>query len=409
MRDENFRVKKIFLFLFFLIFSFQPSAVADDTDLKLSGYIKNFFILSEGDDDTTLEGLSRLRLRLDIMPSESTSFELAYELIPRLREDDVRFFRQLLPTRAVLSYRAFDLDEMIYPDDRDSTGDFVLFQNLDRAYLTVSTDSLDISVGRQPVSFGSAHVISPTDIIAPFTYNTIAKEELVGVDAVRLKTPLAEMGELDLGLIFGEDFEPDKSAAFVRLKTYQHQTDIAFMAMVFRENILLGVDIARSVGGAGTWFEAAQTLANITSRYTSGENYFRLSIGADYSVTSELYAYIEYHYSGAGSGSPEDYFKHITETAFTDGAVYLLGRHYLSPGFSYEITPILFFHGQALINVEDGSALVSPGFEYSVAQDVFLELRAYVGVGEGSSHPLLPDSEFGLYPDVYYGALNFYF
>jgi hypothetical protein len=121
MRDENFRVKKIFLFLFFLIFSFQPSAVADDTDLKLSGYIKNFFILSEGDDDTTLEGLSRLRLRLDIMPSESTSFELAYELIPRLREDDVRFFRQLLPTRAVLSYRAFDLDEMIYPDDT-STG-----------------------------------------------------------------------------------------------------------------------------------------------------------------------------------------------------------------------------------------------------------------------------------------------
>ncbi|TNF56249.1 hypothetical protein EP227_01010, partial [bacterium] len=330
MKDECFEIKKIFMILLFLIFSFQPVAVADNSDIKISGYIKNFFLLTDSDDDTTPEGLSRLRVRLDYMPSESTSFEFAYELIPRLREDDVRFFSQLLPTRAVLSYRAFDLDEMIYPDSRDSASDFVLFQNLDRAYLTVSTDTLDISLGRQPVAFGSAHVISPTDIIAPFTYNTIAKEELIGVDAVRVKTPLADMGELDLGLVFGEDFEPDKSAAFVRLKTYQHQTDIAFIAMVFRENILLGVDITRSVGGAGTWFEAAQTLANITSRYTSEENYFRLSIGADYSLTSELYAFIEYHYSGAGSGNPEDYFKHITETAFTDGAVYLLGRHYLS-------------------------------------------------------------------------------
>jgi hypothetical protein len=267
----------------------------------------------------------------------------------------------------------------------------------------------DISIGRQPVSFGSAHVINPSDIIAPFTYNTIAKEELVGVDALRVRTPLADMGELDLGVVFGEDFEPEKSAAFVRLKTYQISTDISFMTMIFRENILLSIDLVRSIGGAGAWIEAAQTLAGGAADYRPEENYFRLSVGSDYSITSKLYAYIEYHYSGAGNGRSEEYLKAIEETAFTDGAVYLLGRHYLAPGAAYEITPILVFNANALLNLEDGSILASPGFEYSITQDIYFQLMAFIGIGEESRDPLRPENEFGLYPDIYYVGLNFYF
>jgi hypothetical protein len=395
---------------FVLLFVFPFSLVsAEETDIRAGGYIKNFFILTDSDDDTTPEALSRLRLKLDIMSSENTSFEFAYELLPRLREHGLGSAGASLPRPVLRAYRAADLEEVVYPENIHSGSDFVLFQNLDRAYLIFSTRSLDISVGRQPVAFGSAHVISPTDIIAPFTYNTIAKEELVGVDAVRVKIPLAEMGELDLGLVFGEDFEPDESAAFFRLKTYWLQTDIASMAMVFRENLLLSIDLTRSIGGAGAWLEAAYTFANVTSHSRTEENYFRLSAGADYSFTSKLYAYIEYHYSGAGSGSPEHYLDARKETAFTDGSVYLLGRHYAAPGLAYEITPLLIFQAQALINIEDASLLASPGLEYSLAQDVFLELRAYIGIGESSSDPLSPESEFGLYPDTYYAALNFYF
>jgi len=399
-------LKALFLILaVFAIIFFSTPLLAGEGDISADGYIRNFFILTDLGNDTAFDALSRLRFRLDVITSESFSFEFAYELLPRFRDEDISSAGASLPAPALLSYRAIDLDEKIYPKDEGSGSDFILNQNLDRLFMTVSTSSLDVSVGRQPVAFGSARVINPTDIIAPFTYNTIAKEELVGVDAVRMRTPISEMGELDLGLVFGDDFEPGKSAGFVRLKIYQLQTDIAFITMIFRENILLGIDLARSIGGAGAWLEAAQTLA----KEASEEDYFRLSAGADYSFTEGLYTYIEYHYSGAGTGSPENYFDAITETAFTDGAVYLLGRHYIAPGLTYEITPLLIINTQALVNMEDWSALGSTVFEYNVAEDVYVDAGVYVGLGDESADLTRPENEFGLYPDVYYAAVNVYF
>lgn len=378
---------------------------AEESKIKASGYIRNFIVLTDTQDDASVEVLSRLRLRLDISAFESSSIELAYELLPRLSARDAVFKNSATQAPALLSYRAFDLGEMIYPVDKTSGSSFLLAQNLDRLFLTLKTSSYDLYIGRQPVAFGSAHVINPTDIIAPFTYNTIAKEELMGVDALRIKRPLSEMGEIDMGLVFGDDFKPKESAAFFRLKTYQLKTDIAFMAMVFRENFLASVDIARSIGNAGAWLEAAQVFANAADDYRPDENYFRLSIGSDYSFTKKSYAYIEYHFNGAGERKKENYGLSSNETAYKDGAVYLLGRHYLAPGFTYEIMPLLTFSGNALINLNDGSLLLSPVLEYSVRQDVYANLGAFIGIGDDSS----PKSEFGLYPDVYYTALNIYF
>jgi hypothetical protein len=387
-----------------LIFIVNPLQ-ADEGRIKAGGYIKNFLIITDSQDDASVEVLSRLRLRLDIAAAESSSIEFAYELLPRLRESKAALKDSATQAPTLLSYRAFDLDEMIYPEDETSGSSFLLAQNLDRLFLTLKTPSYDLYIGRQPVAFGSARVINPTDIIAPFTYNTIAKEELMGVDAVRIKKPIADMGELDIGLVFGDDFKPTESAAFLRLKTYKLKTDITFMAMLFRENLLASIDIARSIGDAGAWLEAAQVFANTEDDYSSNENYFRLSIGSDYSFTDKSYAYIEYHYNGAGEERKESYGLYPNETAYKDGAVYLLGRHYLVPGITYKIMPLLSFSGNALINLSDRSLLLSPVLEYSVRQDVYADLGAFIGIGESSS----PASEFRSYPDVYYAALNIYF
>lgn len=395
--------QSIFISLTLLLLFITNPLQAEESRIKASGYIKNFLILTDTQDDTSAEVLSRLRLRLDIPASESSSIEFAYELLPWLKESN-SVFKEASAGTEDLPYRAFDLEDMIYPEDETSGSSFLLAQNLDRLFLTVKTPSYDLYIGRQPVAFGSAHAINPTDIIAPFTYNTIAKEELMGVDAVRIKRPLAEMGELDMGLVFGNDFKPKESAAFFRMKTYQLKTDISFMAMLFRENLLASVDIARSIGDAGAWLEAAQVFANVADDYRPNENYFRLSIGSDYSFTEKSYAYIEYHYNGAGEGRKENYRLSPNETAYKDGAVYLLGRHYLAPGITYEIMPLLSFSGNALINLSDRSLLLSPFLEYSMTQDIYASLGAFIGIGASSF-----ESEFGLYPDVYYTALNIYF
>jgi hypothetical protein len=225
------------------------------------------------------------------------------------------------------------------------------------------------------------------------------------VDAVRLRIPTAQLGEFDIGHVFGEDFKYGESASFVRLKSYVFMTDTTVMAMPFRGNLLLGLDLARSIGGAGAWLETAY----VFSEEGSDEDYFRLSVGSDYSFTEKLYGYLEYHFNGAGESEAERYFDNIGETAYTDGAVYLLAQHYIAPGFSYQFTPLLIFGGHALINMNDGSFLASPIFEYSFADDLTSEFGAYIGVGAESSNPLIPESEFGLYPDTYFVSLNYYF
>jgi hypothetical protein len=396
--------KKISISFTILLLFIATTLHAYESKVKASGYIRNFFILTDTQDDTSAEALSRLRLRLDIAATESSSIEFAYELLPRLRESSTASNEAIAGT-AALPYRAFDLDEMIYPRDITSGSSFLLEQNLDRLFLTVKAASYDLYIGRQPVAFGSAHVINPTDIIAPFTYNTIAKEELIGVDSVRLKKPLSEMEEFDMGLVFGDEFKSKESAVFLRMKTYKLKTDITFMAMLFRENLLAGIDVARAIGNAGAWFEAAQVFADETDNLGQDEDYFRLSIGSDYSFTEKGYAYVEYHYNGAGEGRKESYGLSPNETAYKEGAVYLLGRHYLAPGFTYQMMPLLSFSGNALINLNDRSLLLSPLLEYSVKQDVYAGLGAFIGIGDKSN----PASEFGVYPDIYYAALNIYF
>jgi hypothetical protein len=379
----------------------QGTACAEEKGtLYLGGHIRNFATLADFDGDATAEALSLLRLRLLWEPSPNASGELAYELTPRLREKNGPAVSALIPVPPFFSYRAVDLEEALYEESEN----FSVSQNLDRAMITLRADSFDLFAGRQPVAFGSARAVNPTDVIAPFTFNTLAKEERAGVDALRVKLPFGRLGELDAGVAFGDDFEPGESAAFVRLKSYVLRTDASAMTMAFRENLLLGIDLARSVGGAGAWLEAAYVFAD----EGSDENYMRLTTGADYSLTAKLYGYVEYHFNGAGAGRPEKYFNVITETAYADGAAYLLGRHYLAPGFTYELTPLLVLSAQALVNLEDGSLLPSPVLEYSAADDITMKLGAFLGVGSDPDGNV-PRSEFGLYPDLYFASLNVYF
>lgn len=393
----------ILCYLLLHIYGPQP-LYAEESSFGYGGYVRNFFVYSEYSNDSDAVLNSRLRIRLDYRHSDSLSGEIAYELIPLIGDIDSDPFGPGLPSDP-FSYRVVDLDTRIYPSDDDTDGSFALLQNLDRVFITYSPAPFDLYVGRQAIAFGSARVINPTDVIAPFTYDTISKDERIGVDAVRLRIPTAQLGEFDIGHVFGEDFKYEESASFVRLKSYVFMTDTSVMAMPFRGNLLLGLDLARSIGGAGAWLETAY----VFSEEGSDENYLRLSVGSDYSFTDKLYGYLEYHFNGAGESDSENYFDNIGNTAYTDGAVYLLAQHYIAPGFSYQFTPLLTFGGHALINMNDGSFLASPIFEYSFADDLTSEFGAYIGVGAESSNPLAPESEFGLYPDTYFVSLNYYF
>jgi len=352
---------------------------------------------------------NRLRADCRYRISRIASLTVAYELIPVL-EDRRLFLAEASGLGAGgHAYRFDDLAYRPYPDDPDRFDGFALFQNLDRAFVSLALPSTDVYIGRQPVAWGSARAVNPTDVIAPYSHIELDTEYRNGVDAVRAQIALGSLGELDVGYVFGEDFEFARSAMFLRGRYNFAGNDLSLMTVGFRENLLLGCDLARSIAGAGFWLETAYVIDDALAKTPAGDDdYLRLSTGLDYSLTGSLYGFIEYHFNGPGASDAGGYPGVLSSTAWIDGAVFLLGRQYLIPGFTYQLTPLVMLRGEALCNLGDPSFLIVPSVEYNAAQNVYLSAGAYVGAG-ASGDADAAGSEFGSYPDMYYASFRLYF
>jgi hypothetical protein len=414
-----------------------PSASGALDRLEVGGYIKAFSVGIDPAQYTNPEAAPRQdfmwannirsRANLALRPRDWLVFDVSYDLSLRIQDDDAFKPNPFLSFLLSSIYRVDDLNALIWPDN-PGEGDYVaLYQNLDRLFVTFHARPFDLFVGRQAIAWGSAKAINPTDIIAPFLYNQIDVEDRIGVDAARLRVPVGALAEVDMGYVAGKDFAWDESAAFARGRFYALETDVVLLVMAFRENALAGLDVTRSIGGAGAWCEAAYAWGRaFDNRSVIGDedDYLRLSAGADYNFDAGIYTFLEYHYNGAGVPDPHDYYENIinNSTAYTDGAVYLFGRHYVIPGISWQATGLTTVSGQVLANLNDGSVLLAPYVEYNAAENLYLSAGGYVAIGEEPTAIPVPlwlagpgaviprfNSEFGAYPSQYYAFLRYYF
>ena len=368
-------------------------------------------------DKTDARASTPLRLRLRARSSRRLALEIAYEITPSV--EPATALQSPLPVPDPFAYRLWRNDPYVLSVE-NTRGNFQIVQNWDRAVMTYSPDWGDVMLGRQAVAFGSARVINPLDVLNPFTYAAIDTETRTGVDAWRVRLPIGFMGEIDAGFVAGREGRWEQSAAFVKPRGYVWKTNVTGLVMALRGHVLVGLDLVRAVGGASVWLESGYLLAGVVGlERESGQDYLRLSAGADYQLAESLYGFAEYHYSGAGAGRPEEYLARLDRAAFQDGAVFLMGRHYLAPGLEYQLTALVTVSGQALWNLEDGSAVLAPGVSVSISDNAVLESGAFVGLGRepvpaplfGPPRPvpLEARSEFGLYPDIYYAAAKLYF
>lgn len=386
-----------------------------DAEFRVGGYYKNFFTAFNSPlPDASMMGVvvNRLRLNLSYAPTDVLSFAFAYDFTPRV-QDRLLFSQSPIAVGVASSrYRITDLDSPIYPSEEEPVGSVGIYHNLDRVSVHFSTDFADISVGRDAIAWGSARVVNPTDVIAPYTYDQLDTEDRVGVDAIRVRIPVGVMGEVDAGYIFGSNFDFGKSAVFLRSQLNAAETDFSILLLEFQENLLVGLDVARGIGGAGSWLEMAYVFAKpFDDEPNTSDNYLRASVGLDYSFGGETYAFIEYHFSGAGAKNPEDFFTNLEQPAYTSGGVYLLGRHYLASGFSHQLTPLISFSGQMLFNLSDPSTFIAPQIAYNVAEDIHLSVGGFISIGKRPKNGESPEfqSEFGSYPNLFFSSFRVYF
>ncbi|MCE2401854.1 hypothetical protein J4G08_13325 [Candidatus Poribacteria bacterium] len=386
-----------------------------NAELQLGGYYKNFFTTFNS--PSTSEPMmgavvNRLRLNLSYIPADSLSFAFAYDFTPRV-QDPLLFTESAFAVGIASSrYRLIDFDPRIYPDEDEPIGNVGIYHNLDRASVQFSTDFADISIGRDAIAWGSARIVNPTDVVAPYTYDQLDTEDRVGVDAVRVRIPVGALGEVDTGYIFGADFNFDKSAIFLRTQLNAVETDFSVLLLEFQRDLLVGLDVTRGIGGAGFWFETAYVFAeSFADEPNASDNYLRTSVGLDYSFGGETYTFIEYHFNGAGTNKPKDFLANLDQPAYTRGGVYLLGVHYLAPGFSHQLTPLISFSGQLLFNLSDPSAWIAPQIAYNIAEDIHISVGSFFSFGKRPTNEDSPEfqSEFGSYPNLFFTSFRIYF
>ncbi|MFH1686030.1 MAG: hypothetical protein ABIE70_00740 [bacterium] len=364
---------------------------------------------------------NRLRVQTQFRAASWLRLSAAYDISPRVQDQAIMASAALLDFGIISGpYRFDDLDSRLYPRPGKPMTNFGIYQNLDRLQASIQTAWADITIGRQAIAWGTARVVNPTDFIAPFAYGELDTEDRFGVDAIRIRRPLGLLGEIDLGYVGGHNWDWDHSAAFLRGGFNHSGADFSGVVAAFRGNLMVGGDITKSIGGAGTWLEVSQTWDEaFDTDDTTGRDFFRLTIGADYCFSGRLYGFAEYHYNGAGFKKSGDYTDAIHSAAYTEGAVYLLGRHYLIGGASYQVTPLITATAEVVGNVSDLSAYLSPGIDYNIAEDIYLSAGAFIGLGESPSLEAgildmtrvreIIRSEFGSYPDFCYLSFGTYF
>ena len=326
-----------------------PRVEIADAELQIGGYYKNFFttFASPLPNEPMMGAVvNRLRLNLSYAQASRLSFALSYDFTPRIQDSSLFSGSPIAVSIVPHTYRVVDLDSPIYPSGEDSIGSVRIYHNLDRAFLQYSADFADISIGRDAIAWGSARIVNPTDVVAPFTYDQLDTEDRIGVDAIRVRIPIGAMGECDAGYIFGESFDFGKSAFFLRSQLNAAETDYSILLVGFQKHLLAGLDIARGIGGAGFWLETAFVFVEPFSQDAdTRSNYLRASTGLDYSFGEKIYGFIEYHFNGAGAKTPGNYLANLDQPAYTQGGVYLMGTPLPCSGTLLSTNPSNLFRG----------------------------------------------------------------
>lgn len=377
-----------------------------DIQTHISGYLKtygvaqaalrtDFFSLGE-----IYQSQSSGRLMVESF-SDSVVFQMHYELSPlsvsrSLGADSLTY-------RIVGDgYRWSDLEASLSNSEGSKTQ---LYQNLDRFNVQIQTESYDVTIGRQAIAFGSARFINPIDVFLPFNLRTFNTEYRTGVDAIRVQRAWGDLGEIDVGLVFGADADPETSAAFLQLRNNVAGKDFNFSLIEYAEQTLVGGGMQSELGSLGFWLEAA---------YVDGQsNYVRASTGVDYAFNEVIFGMVEYHFNGAGSRRSEDYLSLYETQPYQRGGVFLLGERYVIPSLAVQVSPLLSFNVQGIFNLEDNSNYTMLSAEYNVAENVYMDFGVYVFSGRGlmlsPQQSLMLGSEYGANPNMLYASLRWYF
>jgi len=267
--------------------------------------------------------------------------------------------------------------------------------------------SLELTLGRQPISWATTLYFTPTDPFAPFDPTDPFREYRTGVDAARLQYFAGPFTTLDLVVRPEDTPEGYRTTALARARTTIGAWDLSAWAGALHEEAAGAVGVDRSVAG---WAVRADVGLR---RASDGGAVLRAAAGADrrFGVLGrDLHFLAELQHDGLGATSSDEFASVLASPAYRRGELQALGRDEALVDASWQLHPLVATELLAIANLRDGSTLLAPAASVSLSDEVAARLGLYVTAGDGSVGALgLPRSEYGAVPAYLYLSFTAFF
>jgi len=368
------------------------SPASAQIEFQFNGYVATFPIYQQlnstvgiflGVPEKQFLDISRFRLRPSLTVGEDGFFMLEYEANAAYSSAPLLY--SVLPQ--AIDKQVVDLSWNLVQSPRWTVTHFV-----DRLYYQHSTNIVDLTIGRQRISWGTGRVWNPTDLFNPINPTSFSKIEKDGVDAFLAKFVIGNF--TDISLVFNAKREFRDNNFGFRFRSNLEGYDFSFMGGMFDERIVVGADFAGSVLDAGLRGEGIFS----TSRDNPQTNFVSMILGVDNQFTERLYALAEYHFNGRGKGSPSQY----ELQRLLQGGILNLGRHYVTAQASYLLHPLVATLLGTTRSLTDRSGFVSLNAVYSSSNETSLSLGGQYFYGSSFT-------EYWYYPQSAYLKFDYYF
>jgi hypothetical protein len=281
----------------------------------------------------------------------------------------------------------------------------------DRLSLQASTGPVEITLGRQAISWATTLFLTPADPFAPFDPSDPFREYRGGVDALRVRTFSGPFTEYEVVVRPAETTQGTTMTALGRWSTSRGGWAFGGWGGLLHDE---GAAALFSTGALGATSVRVETALR---EDPDGGALLRASLGFDRFFQprgKDLYALLEIQYDGFGAASADELIGVALSPAFGRGDLQVLGRWTAATQASYQLHPLVAVDALALVNLTDPSLLVAPGVSWSTTSTASTLLGTFFGFGEGAtiggpgSLPRL-GSEYGSVPPLGYLSLSLYF
>jgi len=328
------------------------------------------------------------------------SFRVAYEQVATVRENDTRgIFVGLVPSGG----EWLDLQWTIKDEEH-----FMWAHRFDR--LEVSwrpSDKLELTGGRQAVSWATTLFLTPADPFSPFNPADPFRQFRAGVDAVRTRVYPSPLSEIDVIVrpTDNDNLGEELTTLARGLVTWKNWEISGWGGSLYGD--ITGAFAA--AGSVGSWALRGES----TVRELDGDVELRGTIGVDHQFrpyNRDLYFVVEYQYDGLAARSPDDYLALFETDPFLRGELQVLGRNETAVQASYQLHPLWNIAALGLWNLDDGSFLIAPSFTRSLSNEASATGGVFFGFGDDRTTPTMPlPSEYGLAGITAYASVSLFF